>query len=178
MKILVIADIDDLHWNVNSRPADLLIACGDVCEQVILEAAASCGSKCIFAVKGNHDNPALFPSPIQDLHLQIAEYRGLRFGGFNGAWRYKPRGAFLYDQAEVTRLMADFPPVDIFIAHNSPRYIHDKEDGIHEGFNALNAYIERHAPTMLIHGHQHNNVQSRHLNSQIVGVYQHRRLVI
>lgn len=42
-------------------------------------------------------------------------------GGANGSWRYNPRGHFLYEQDEVRGLVGAFPPVDMFLAHNSLR---------------------------------------------------------
>ena len=69
------------------------------------------------------------------------ELGGLRCGGLNGCWQYKPRGPFLYYQEEAEAFLADFPAVDIFISHNSPRRVHDREDEVHTGFNALNSYI-------------------------------------
>lgn len=155
MRILAIADIDGLHWEHGPGQADLLLSCGDVCDQVILEAADAYGCETIFAVKGNHDNNAPFPAPIIDLHLQIVEHGGVRFGGLNGSWKYKPRGHFLYDQREVSSFLMDFPGVDIFLSHNSPRGIHDREDEVHYGFEGLNAYMIRTRPKLLIHGHQH-----------------------
>lgn len=45
MKLLVLADIDDLHWHHGTGQADLIISCGDVYDQVILEAANAYGYK-------------------------------------------------------------------------------------------------------------------------------------
>lgn len=174
MKLLILADIDDLHWTHGSGKADMLLSCGDIYDQVILEAAKAYDCPLILAVKGNHDSHAPFPDPIVDLHLQTREYGGLRFGGLNGSWRYKPQGHFLYDQAEAESLLADFPPVDVFIAHNSPRGIHDQDDGVHYGFEALNTYILLAKPKLLIHGHQHVNMETQVGATRVIGVYGHR----
>ena len=98
MKILVLADINEIYWRGGHGQADLLLSCGDVADQVILQAAASFNCSRIFAVKGNHDPREQFPSPITDLHLRVEEFGGLQLGGLNGAWRYKIKGHFLYDQ--------------------------------------------------------------------------------
>ena len=95
---------------------------------------AGYGCRRILAVKGNHDMPEPFPAPIEDLHLKVVEIGGLRIGGFNGCWKYKQKGAFLYDQTEARALMSGMPPVDILLTLNSPRGIHDREDGVHQGF--------------------------------------------
>ena len=155
MKLLLLSDIDDLHWKHGLGQADVLLSCGDVSDQVILEAAESHGCSAIFAVKGNHDTHAPFPEPIVDLHLHNLKHAGHTLGGLNGSWKYKPRGHFLYDQQEVGLFLDSFPPVDVFLTHNSPRGIHDREDGVHCGFDGLRSYILRAGPGIVIHGHQH-----------------------
>ena len=174
MKLLVIADSDNLHWKGDSGQADLLISCGDVSDPVILEAADAYQCKRILAVKGNHDFPGPFPESIIDLHLSVSEHQGINFGGFNGSWKYKPRGHFLYEQDEASALLKDFPHVDVFVSHNSPRGIHDKEDEVHTGFEALSAYIRMQKPRVLIHGHQHINAEKEVGRTRVIGVYGHR----
>ena len=66
-----------------------------------------------------------------------------------------------------------FTRPDIFIAHNSPRGIHDKEDGIHAGFDALRSYIQSAKPRLLIHGHQHLNIETQFAETKVLGVYGH-----
>lgn len=178
MNLLILADMDDFHWPHGGGRADLLLACGDLTDQLIQEAAQAYGNPRILAVKGNHDMPVPFPCPIEDLHLKVVEVGGLRIGGLNGCWKYKNRGAFLYDQTEAHALMADFPPVDILVTHNSPRGIHDREDGVHQGFDALNDYIHRHEPRLVIHGHQHVDRETVVGWTRIVGVYGQRLLAV
>ncbi len=176
MKLLVIADNDDFTWHGGAYDVDAIISCGDVVDQLILQAAAACQCRTVFAVKGNHDLPSPFPAPIIDLHLRVHEFSGLQFGGLNGSWKYKPRGHFLYEQSEVTGFLQTFPPVDIFVSHNSPRSIHDKDDGIHPGFDGLLEYIQKHRPRLLIHGHQHVNIETVIGETRVIGVYGHRMI--
>ena len=178
MRILAIADIDDLRWKGGSGQADLLISCGDVSDPVILEAAEAYHCAQIYAVKGNHDFPAPFPPPIIDLHLHVESCGGMAFGGFNGSWKYKPRGHYLYGQEEAVDLLKGFPPVDIFVSHNSPRGIHDKEDEIHTGFDALRTYIQTAKPKLFIHGHQHLNIETVVMDTKVIGAYRHRLIEV
>jgi len=171
MKLLVLADIDDLRWRGGSGRADVLLALGDMADAVILQAAAGWQCPAVFAVKGNHDSAASFPAPIVDLHLRSVDLGGLSFGGLNGCLQYKPRGHFLYYQEEIEAFLESFPAVDIFLAHNSPRGIHDREDEVHTGFTALNAYIERAAPRLLLHGHQHLERETLVGATRVIGVY-------
>ena len=178
MRLLVLADVDDIHWRGGTGQADILVSCGDVCDQLIIQAAEAYGCRRIFAVKGNHDLISPFPEPIADLHLRMEVWDGVRFGGFNGSWKYKPKGPFLYEQDEATELIASSPGVDFFVSHNSPRGIHDQDDEIHTGFEALVEYIRRHKPKVLIHGHQHLDSETELAGTRVIGVYGHRVLEV
>lgn len=178
MRILVVSDVDDLYWRHGSGQADLLLACGDLSDQLIIGAAKAYGCKNIFAVKGNHDSPHPFEFPIEDLHLRHRDFMGVRFGGLAGSWKYKPRGNFLFEQWEVNSMLEGFPPVDLFISHNSPKGIHDKPDGVHDGFEGLNNYMNIAGPKLLIHGHQHVNSESMCAETRVIGVHGWRVLDI
>ena len=171
MTFLVIADDDSFIKSQTGERADVLISCGDMLDQVIMQTAQAAQCSHIFAVKGNHDGAGSFPAPILNLHLRTENYGGLLFGGFQGSWKYKPRGHFLYDQGEVESLLAAFPPVDVFVAHNSPRHVHDREDEVHLGFEAFAGYIRRVRPRLFFHGHQHINQETRIGETRVIGVY-------
>ena len=178
IRILALADTDGFHWKHGSGQADVVLSCGDVTDQVILEAADAHDSQTVFAVKGNHDSNAAFAPPIVDLHLQAQGHAGFSFGGLNGSWKYKLRGHFLYDQWEVEEFLGAFPPVDIFLSHNSPRGIHDQEDEVHFGFDGLNSYITRAKPKVVVHGHQHVDRETQVQDTRIIGVYGHKMIEI
>ena len=118
------------------------------------------------------------PPPITDLHFNVERHAELSFGGFNGSWKYKPRGHFLYEQSEVEQMLRSFPAVDVFVAHNSPRGIHDKEDEVHVGFRAFVDYIHRAKPRLFLHGHQHVDIETLIGETRVVGVYGSKRLQI
>ena len=174
MKFLVLADIDDLHWRGGTGSVDAVLSCGDVAGKVILEAAEAYGHPPIFAVKGNHDRDVPFPSPIHDVHLRVYELGVYTIGGFQGCARYKPRGHFLYDQDEAERLLRGMPAVEIFLAHNSPRRVHDGVMPSHTGFEAFNRYIQRASPLVLLHGHHHKAAQTWVRHTRVIGVHGHR----
>jgi uncharacterized protein len=178
MNLLIIADDELAVSRIPLCPAEILVSCGDLPDELLLQAAARCGCSEILAVKGNHDSNAAFPSPIHDLHCQAFQVHGVTFGGFCGAWKYKPRGHFLFEQGEVERLLTPFPAVDIFIAHNSPRLIHDRDDDVHTGFAAFNTYIGRVKPKLFLHGHQHINAETLVGTTRVIGSYGYRTLVV
>jgi Icc-related predicted phosphoesterase len=177
MNLLIIADDESLGQRIPDCNADLLVSCGDLPDFLILEAAKRCHCREVLAVKGNHDSSAPFPAPIRDVHLSRFQFGGVTFGGFCGSWKYKPRGNYLFEDSDVEQRLADFPSVDVFITHNSPRLVHDREDDVHMGFAAFNHYIQRVKPKLLLHGHQHQNVESLIGGTRVIGTYGHRMLV-
>src|SRR4051794_5327589 len=111
MTLLVIADDEYVAKKVPAMPADVLISCGDLADDTILEIANRCGCRQTLAVKGNHDSSGPFRPPIRDMHLTTFHFQGLTFGGFCGSWKYKPRGNYLFEQLEVETSLAAQPPV-------------------------------------------------------------------
>ena len=178
MNLLVIADDESILSKMPECSASVLISCGDLNEDTIVTIAQRCRCSEVFAVKGNHDSSASFAFPVKDLHMQVKEVGGVKFGGFCGAWRYKPRGNYLFEEAEVESLLRNFPAVDIFITHNSPRHIHDKDDDVHLGFAAFHQYLQRAKPKFMLHGHQHVNCETVAGNTRIIGTYGFRFLVL
>lgn len=178
MNLLIIADDESLVRQLPDSRVDLLISCGDLPDEVIMQTAQKCACREVFAVKGNHDSSGSFRSPIQDMHLKTLQFGGYTFGGFCGSWKYKPRGNFLFEQFEAEAALTAFPRVDIFVAHNSPRHIHDRDDDVHTGFVAFNSYIARHQPRFLFHGHQHVNQETVVGSTRVIGVYGCRQIVV
>jgi Icc-related predicted phosphoesterase len=175
---LIIADDEGVVQTVPDVRADVLISCGDLPDRAILEVARRVGAPPVLAVKGNHDDGGPFARGIIDIHLQTRTIRGVRFGGFAGSWKYKPRGHYLFEQSDVYSALESFPNVDVFVAHNSPAGIHDKDDYVHYGFSAFAAYIADRQPRFFIHGHQHKNAESILGRTKVVGVYGHRYMVV
>ena len=171
MRALVMADLDEARWPFGALAVDVIIACGDLYDQALLAAAEVCRCPTVLAVRGNHDLPQPFPAPIRDLHGNVTTVLGLRFGGFNGSWKYKRKGNFLYDQQEASQALAMLPPVDVLVTHNSPSGVHQRDADVHQGFEGLNQYLQRAAPRFLVHGHQHLNRETLVGTTRVVGVF-------
>jgi Icc-related predicted phosphoesterase len=178
MNLLIIADDESLGLRLPDCDVDVLVCCGDLPDNLIFQAAKKCHCREILAVKGNHDSSAAFPDPIRDLHLNVFKLRDINFGGFCGSWKYKPRGNYLFEESEVERYLWRFPPVDIFVTHNAPRSVHDREDDVHIGFAAFNQYLQRVKPKLMLHGHQHQNIETVVGGTRVIGTYGHRILVV
>ena len=172
LNIITIADDDFLVGHIEpDADVDILISLGDLYDVTLQKAIDLYAPEHVIAVRGNHCVDQLFPAPTIDLHLQTIEQFGLTFGGFAGSWQYKKVGNHMYTQNEAHQLLQNFPAVDVFIAHNSPRGIHERDTGIHQGFDAFIEYIDRAQPAYFLHGHQHCREVSYRGNICIMGVY-------
>ncbi len=171
MKAIAIADDDSLVGHLDCGPVDVLLCLGDLWDTSLEKACVRYSPQKAFGVRGNHDADVPFPHFITPLHYTLELFGGLKFGGFNGCWRYKPRGHHLYEQEEVTRMLRHFPKVDVFVAHNSPRGIHERGGDTHQGFEGFLSYIENTQPRYFFHGHQHLRSTTRIGDTEIIGVF-------
>lgn len=179
LNIIAIADDDFLVGRIEpDAEVDILISLGDLYDVTLQKAIDLYAPEHVIAVRGNHCSDQSFPVPTIDLHLQTIERYGMIFGGFAGSWQYKKVGNHMYTQNEVNELLQDFPVVDVFIAHNSPRGIHERDTGIHQGFDAFLEYIDRVQPAYFLHGHQHCREVSYRGNTCIMGVYGENNFIL
>lgn len=177
MKILAIADRPprkSIREIVSEEKIDLIITLGDLEHTEIAELEFVTNIPKI-GVYGNHCTPGYMELlGITDIHLKITEINGVTFGGFEGSHKYKKdEFAKMYTQDEVSRLMNDFPYVDVFIAHSPPAGINDEDDPAHQGLLALRHYIDRQKPKYFLHGHTYptqENLVTEYSGIQIVYV--------
>ena len=171
MLTVAIADDDSLVGRLDVDEIDLLFCLGDLWDATIEKSCERYHPKKVFAVRGNHDGIGPFASHVTPLHLTIVEYGGMTFAGFEGSWRYKPRGHHLFDQEEVSRMLRGFPLVDVFVAHNSPRGCQERDEDVHQGFDAFLEYIKTEQPRYFIHGHQHLDAITRIGATTVISVF-------
>jgi len=171
MRIVAIADDDSLVGHLEEDKVDVLLSLGDLWDNSIEKARDRYLPSKVLGVRGNHDTDGAFPPFVTPLHFTVETFGGLVFGGFNGSWKYKNKGHHMFEQEYVSRILRAFPKVDVFIAHNSPWGIHERDSDIHQGFRGFLDYIERARPSYFIHGHQHMNLTSKHQDTEIIGVF-------
>ena len=172
LNIIAIADDDFFVGHIElDADVDILISLGDLYDVTLQKAIDLYAPEHVIAVRGNHCVDQSFPVPTIDLHLQTIERFGLTFGGFAGSWQYKKAGNHMYTQDEAHQLLQNFPAVDVFIAHNSPSGIDERDTGIHQGFDAFLDYIDRAQPAYFLHGHQHCREISYRGRTCIMGFY-------
>lgn len=181
MNILAIADRRpkiDIQDVVRQNNIELIVTLGDLTREDLLQLEQITTIPKI-GVYGNHDSGTYMSDlGIWDMHLKVWDYKGLRFGGFQGCVRYKENpDAIMCTQEEATRLMANFPKVDVFLCHCPPRGINDEEEVAHQGFDAIRDYIEREQPKVLLHGHTYpteENVVKQHGLTRIEYVFEYK----
>lgn len=171
MILISIADDDSGIGDIPAGTCDVLVSLGDLTGATIREAVRLYRPQRVFAVRGNHDRPEDLPRGVVALNGRVETFGGFRFGGFDGSWAYKANGHFLYTQAQMASAVADFPPVDIFLAHNSPAGIHERDQDVHQGFAAFGRYIEEKRPQFFLHGHQHVNAITLLGETTVIGVF-------
>lgn len=185
MNVLAIADRRpkiDIHEVVQNNGIELIITLGDLTREDLLPLEHVTTIPKI-GVYGNHDSGKYMPDlGIWDMHLKVWDYKGLRFGGFQGCVRYKENpDAIMYTQEEASQLMNGFPKVDVFLCHCPPRGINDEDEVAHQGFNALKDYIEREQPAVLLHGHTYpteETVVRQHGATRIEYVFDHKIVIL
>jgi uncharacterized protein len=156
VRILALADepphgpIPDLV--ASSRP-ELIVLLGD------LEPAWTDGLEAVdvpkLGVLGNHDSPdALERLGAEQIHLRRVDVGGLSFSGFGGSPRYSQEGGNEWSEKEAADLVGRLPAADVLLTHSPPAGINDDpSDPVHRGSEALRAWVERHQPAWLLHGH-------------------------
>lgn len=84
----------------------------------------------------------------------------------------------MFDLEEVSRALEVFPPVDVFIARNSPQGYHGRDSEVHQGFSLFAEYFDRSRPQIFIHGHRHLSQTSGRDGTTIIGVFGEAEIAI
>ncbi len=137
------------------RRVDAVFCLGDL-DRAWIESLTGLGIPCL-GVHGNHDPPGLLQDlEIDDLHLRRTSLGGLTVAGFEGCVKYGLGGDHQYTQRQATKLIRRLPGADVLLCHCPPRGVNDDpDDPAHVGFDGLRAWVDRHRPRHLLHGHVH-----------------------
>lgn len=167
MRILAISDVEcaalwDYYTPGRLDDIDLIISCGDLSASYLsfLVTMARCP---VLYVAGNHDvryvtDPPEGCDPIDD-HYVV--FNGVRIVGLGGCRKYRP-GPYQYTESQMRRRIRKLgfqlwrnKGVDIVVTHGAPAGLGDAEDPAHRGFACLRAFLDKHRPQYLLHGHVH-----------------------
>ena len=169
MRILAMSDFESRYYFDNYVPGrfddiDLILACGDL-RRNYLEFIVTMANKPLLYVPGNHDggfeeNP---PEGCVCIDGKVYEYRGVRFFGLGGSYRYR-EGTYMYTEREMERRIRRARPsirraggFDFLVTHAPARHLNDFDTLTHRGFECFNGLIERYRPAYFVHGHIHRN---------------------
>jgi uncharacterized protein len=203
MRILCISDrVESMLYgpNLNSyaRGVEAVISCGDL-PFAYLEYIVTFLGVPVYYVLGNHDpgpEGSEYPGGCTPLDGRVVEVEGggLVLAGLSGSALYsggpnqyterqmRRRARALSARIRCRRLVGRKEP-RIIVTHSPPFGLGDQEDVAHVGFESFVNLIDRHRPSLWLHGHIHlyGPDQERVLQkgeTKIVNVYGHRILDI
>lgn len=172
MKILVVSDVEskylyDFYSPEKLEGVELIIGCGDLSEEYLefLVTMANCP---LLYIHGNHDDHfKREPEGCICIDDEFYEYKGIRFVGLGGSYRYKD-GKYMYTERQmkhrVQRLwfkIRKHGGFDVLVTHAPARHLNDFDNLTHRGFSCFNLLLERYSPKLFLHGHVHTNYGAR-----------------
>lgn len=187
MKVLVVADEESRYYYDCYQPGrldgiDLIISCGDL-SRSYLEFLVTLGNCPLLYVRGNHDDSFADHPPEGCLCIEdkVFLYRGIRFAGLGGSYRYQPDGINMYTEEQMARRIRKlwwkirkYKGVDVLVTH-APAFGKGDLDTIpHRGFRCFLKFMEKYRPRYMLHGHVHRNygfkipVTQRYMDTEII----------
>lgn len=180
IKLLVIADTHgdltlskDLQKKLLSiKDFDLCCILGDIHDKDYKFILDNISNEHIVALLGNHDRFGLVSEKgLTDLNGRIIEVNGLKIGGIQGSYKYKPENFPSFTHDESINFMESMPYVDILLSHDKP-FTFDYHDPAHDGLKGITKYLYDKKIPLVVHGHIHKSYKDKLKNGTIVkGVY-------
>ena len=97
---------------------------------------------------------------LTDLNGKVITVNGIRFGGIQGSYKYKPSAFPSFTQQESREFLDKMGEVDILLSHSAPLIDNAIVNIVHRGLVGITEYLyENHVPYN-IHGHNHNTSDS------------------
>ena len=170
VKILVVSDLEAKRYYDYYTPGkladfDLIISCGDL-HREYLEFLVTMARCPLLYVHGNHDDAydAQPPEGCICIEDDIYVYRGIRFFGLGGSYRYKDKGEHMYTDRQMAYRawkagwkIKKNKGFDVLVTHAPALGIGDSEHVSHRGFKTFLYLMDRYHPKYLLHGHMHRN---------------------
>jgi hypothetical protein len=202
VKILAISDVVEpvLYGASLSSYTDgveAVISCGDLPFEY-LEYVITFSGAPLYYVRGNHDpdEEKGVPAGCISLDGRVVDAGGLVLGGLSGS-RWYSGGSNQYTERAMRRrarmlsarislgALGGRRRPDVFVTHAPPCGLGDREDPCHRGFEAFLPLIDRHEPSLWLHGHVHlygPGVARRRVTSRgktrVMNVYGHQILEV
>ena len=170
MKVLVVADEESRYYYDCYQPGrldgiDLIISCGDL-SRTYLEFLVTLGNCPLLYVRGNHDDTFADHPPEGCVCIEdtVFLYRGIRFAGLGGSYRYRPDGIYMYTEKQMARRIRKLwwkirknKGIDVLVTHAPAFGLGDLDTLPHRGFRCFLKFLEKYRPRYMLHGHVHRN---------------------
>ncbi len=205
MKILCVSDrVESMLHGPNltsyARGVEAVISCGDLPFDYLEYLVTFLGVP-LYYVLGNHDpgpDGPEYPGGCTPLDGRIVEAEvgneSVVLAGLSGSRLYSG-GSNQYTERQMRRRAGALsarirwrgllgrPRPTVFVAHSPPFGLGDEEDQAHTGFESFLDLIDRHEPSLWLHGHVHlygpdqRRVTSRG-PTRVINVFGHRILEV
>ena len=170
MKVLVVADEESRYYYDYYKPGrlddiELIISCGDL-SRTYLEFLVTLGNCPLLYVCGNHDDTFADHPPEGCVCIEdtVFLYRGLRFAGLGGSYRYRPDGIYMYTEKQMARRIRKLwwkirknKGIDVLVTHAPAFGLGDLDTLPHRGFRCFLKFLKKYRPRYMLHGHVHRN---------------------
>lgn len=173
LKIVVISDshgdlaFDDSFADfMNGIPKyDFVVILGDIYCYELDKIKKIVPADKIIALRGNHDNFDVYDKyGIQNINGKIFTYKGIRFAGIEGSFKYKKEDFPSYTHYESLLLAFKMhQQADILITHDCA-FMESKYDIAHSGLASIIYYIYKNRVQRHIHGHIHKSYKKKYSN--------------
>jgi len=143
---------------------DLCVLLGDHHAKDLKQILDCIPTEKIIAVKGNHDSFSLYSEHgIKDISGSSYIYRGVRFAGIDGSFKYKNEAFPSYTQHQSLALGDRLPAADVLLTHDVALTDFNK-DTAHLGLIGITHYVYKNGVQWHIHGHIHHSYEKRYDN--------------
>ncbi len=172
MRVLHYSDRGVENFDELYSQCDILISTGDLTLFDFGNLQNYTNKKPAFGVYGNHCSGRYLPElGITNLHNNIVEYAGLKWGGFQGCLKYK-ESEMMYTEEDAKIFADSFPYVDILLLHAGPRdMLDDPSDSVHIGSENIRRYVTTKKPKYVFVGHQYTNAEMEYENIRLFRTY-------
>lgn len=143
---------------------DLCVLLGDVHPAEMPRILDCIPREKIIALKGNHDTFSIYSDfGVRDIAGTDFEYKGVRFVGIDGSFRYKTERFPSHTQHGSLQIAHRLPEADVLLTHDIMLSDFGR-DPAHAGLIGITYYIYEKKPIYHLHGHIHKSYWKRYEN--------------
>lgn len=144
---------------------DLCVILGDIYGYELEKILQIVPKERIVALRGNHDSFDVYEKfGIRNINGKAFTYKGIKFVGIEGSFKYKKAEFPSYTHYESLYLASKMPQkADALLSHDC-MFTESKYDMAHSGLAGITYYVYENAVQWHIHGHIHKSYQNSYIN--------------